>query len=145
MSRSGFGVCQTLINTTMNSHRYLTTLEDYLRPSLQLLFPLGTANVIFQQDNARPHVANIICDWFANEPFTLLDDWPPYSPDLNVIENVWSHMRSRLRYRRIPNVQILAETLHNVWNNLEPALATRLVDSMANRCRNVIARRGLRV
>ena len=51
-------------------------------------------HLIFQQDNARPHVARV-CKININ-PL----DWPPYSPDLSPIEHLWDEMDRRVRGRR---------------------------------------------
>jgi hypothetical protein len=42
-------------------------------------------HLIFQQDNARPHVARVYQDFLANHNINPLA-WPPYSPDLSPIE-----------------------------------------------------------
>jgi transposase len=42
---------------------------------------------IFMQDNAPIHKAHIIRDWFASRGINIID-WPPYSPNLNLIENL---------------------------------------------------------
>jgi len=55
-------------NTTRNRQ-----LDDVLAP--------------FMQDNAPIHMAQRIEDWFENHAIPRLS-WPPYSPDLNPIENV---------------------------------------------------------
>jgi hypothetical protein len=39
-------------------------------------------DLIFQQDNARPHVARVCQDFLANHNINPLD-WHPYSPDLS--------------------------------------------------------------
>ncbi|GFS88373.1 uncharacterized protein TNCV_1751241 [Trichonephila clavipes] len=49
----------------------------------------GLATVIFQQDNARPHVTRIVQRFFVNHQIELLD-WPARSPDLLPIENMRS-------------------------------------------------------
>ena len=53
------------------------------------------ANFIFQQDNAPVHVAGSSKDFFKNHQIPLLE-WPPYSPDLNIIENLWGIISKRV-------------------------------------------------
>jgi hypothetical protein len=45
-------------------------------------------NFIFQQDNAPVHVACTSKDYFEWKEIPLMT-WPPYLPDLNIIENLW--------------------------------------------------------
>lgn len=45
-------------------------------------------NFVFQQDNAPAHVAATTRTFFDQRSIPVLD-WPPYSPDLNIIENIW--------------------------------------------------------
>ena len=45
-------------------------------------------HLIFQQDNARSHVAIVCQDFLANHNINPLD-WSPYSPDLSPIEHMW--------------------------------------------------------
>ncbi|GFW40244.1 transposable element Tc3 transposase [Trichonephila clavipes] len=74
------------IGGTLNSQRYNPeVLEPVVLPYLQCL-----ATAIFQQDNARPHVARIVQRFFVNHQIELLP-WPARSPDLSPIENMmWS-------------------------------------------------------
>lgn len=46
----------------------------------------------FQQDNAPIHKARVVTEWFENHGYTVMD-WPPYSPDMNPIENMWFHLK----------------------------------------------------
>ncbi|GFX64101.1 transposable element Tcb1 transposase [Trichonephila clavipes] len=53
---------------TLNSQRYISkVLEPVVLPYLQ-----GLATAIFQQDNARPHVARIVQRFFVNHQIELL-------------------------------------------------------------------------
>jgi len=45
----------------------------------------------FQQDNAPQHTSNLAKRWFHNHGVHLID-FPPYSPDLNPIENLFHSM-----------------------------------------------------
>ncbi|GFW47359.1 hypothetical protein TNCV_335291 [Trichonephila clavipes] len=70
---------------TLNSHRYISpVLEPVVLPYLQ-----GLATTLFQQDNARPHVARIVQRFFVNHQIKLLP-WPARCWDLSPIENMRS-------------------------------------------------------
>jgi transposase len=53
-------------------------------------------HLIFQQDNARPHVARVCQDFLANHNSNPLD-WPPYCQDLSPFEHLWDEMDRRVR------------------------------------------------
>ncbi|PRD33707.1 UNVERIFIED_CONTAM: hypothetical protein NCL1_16856 [Trichonephila clavipes] len=57
---------------------------------------MGLATAIFQQDNARPHVVSrIVQRFFVNHQVELLP-WSSRSPDLSLIENMWSMVAQQL-------------------------------------------------
>lgn len=57
---------------------YKAFLPDILRPG-----------DIFMQDNAPVHTARLVRDALEQIDINVID-WPPYSPDLNPIENLWA-------------------------------------------------------
>ncbi|GFX44643.1 transposable element Tcb1 transposase [Trichonephila clavipes] len=76
---------------TLNSERYIS---EVLEPVV-LHYIQGLATAIFQEDNARPHVARIVQRFFVNHQIELLP-WLAHSPDLSPIENMWSMVAQRL-------------------------------------------------
>jgi hypothetical protein len=52
-------------------------------------------NFIFQQDNAPVHDAHTSKDYFERKEIPLLT-WAPYSPDLNIIENLWGIVSNKV-------------------------------------------------
>ena len=42
-----------------------------------------------QQDNAPAHNSILSKTWFSENGLEILENWPPNSPDINIIENVW--------------------------------------------------------
>ncbi|GFV69990.1 transposable element Tc1 transposase [Trichonephila clavipes] len=68
----------------LNSTRYINeVLEPKAIPFLQ-----GLPGAVFQQDNARPHVAKTVKSYLDSQQVQLLS-WPAYSPDMSPIEHVW--------------------------------------------------------
>ncbi|GFT02136.1 transposable element Tcb1 transposase [Trichonephila clavipes] len=116
---------------TLNSQRYISEiLEPVVLPYLQ-----GLGTTIFQQDNARPHVARIIQRLFVNHQIELLP-WPARSPDLSPIENMWSMVAQRLTQITPP-----AATPDQLWQHVEAVFGLLYIKNTfkvsLNQCRGV--------
>ncbi|GFX89271.1 transposable element Tcb1 transposase [Trichonephila clavipes] len=85
-------------------------LEHVVLPYLQ-----GLATAIFQQYNARPHVARIVKRFFVNHQIELIP-WPAHSLDLSLIENMCSMVAQRLSQITHP-----AATPDQLWQLAEAA------------------------
>ncbi|GFV09449.1 transposable element Tcb1 transposase [Trichonephila clavipes] len=123
----------------LNSQRnIIEVLEPVVFPYLQ-----GLAIAIFQEDNARPHVARIVQRFFVNHQIELLP-WPARSPDLSPIENMWSMVAQRLTQITPP-----AATPDQLWQRVEAAWSAvpqehiqSLFESMPRRVAAVISNNG---
>ncbi|GFU50891.1 transposable element Tcb1 transposase [Trichonephila clavipes] len=99
------------IGGTLNSQRCISeVLESFVLPYLQ-----GLATAVFQQDNARSHVARIVQRFSVNYQIEFLP-WPARSPDLSPIENMWSMVAQRLTQITPP-----AATSDQLWQRGEAA------------------------
>ena len=97
----------------------------------------------FQHDNAGPHVARVCQNFLANNNIVPLN-WPPYSPDLSLIEHLWDELDRRVRRRRnTPNTLVQLRTaLLEEWENISIRKINALVNSMQRSIRAVINARG---
>ena len=69
-------------------------------------------------------------------------DFPPHSPDLNPIENLWSRVKRRVERHNSENIEELVQHLYNEWHRTPKRFVAKLSDSMPQRCQAVIASKG---
>eukprot|EP00597_Dinobryon_sp_UTEXLB2267_P013040 CAMPEP_0170120710 /NCGR_PEP_ID=MMETSP0020_2-20130122/15347_1 /TAXON_ID=98059 /ORGANISM="Dinobryon sp., Strain UTEXLB2267" /LENGTH=319 /DNA_ID=CAMNT_0010350711 /DNA_START=8 /DNA_END=964 /DNA_ORIENTATION=- len=105
----------TLINGIMDSKVYTKILDNELKPSVRRLFKRKP--YIFQQDNDPKHKSKWTTEYLEDHDINVMD-WPPQSPDLNPIENLWSILDFQCRSRQPKNAQALFEDLLEAWNNI---------------------------
>jgi transposase len=91
----------------------------------------------FLMDNAKTHKGEAAKRELHNASFITLD-FPPYSPDLNPIENLWSILARRVEQRTCETAAELRSVIQGEWDKIEPELLHKLAHSMPARCRAVI-------
>ncbi|GFU73123.1 transposable element Tc1 transposase [Trichonephila clavipes] len=88
------------------------------------------------QDNDPKHTAFVVKEWLLYHCRNQLNT-PPQSPDLNVIENLWSHLERAVQ-NQITNKEQLKSVLQEEWLNIAPETTRHLVESMPRRLEAVI-------
>lgn len=100
--------------------------------------------VLFQQDNAPIHTARQCRDTFELSGINLFP-WPPYSPDLNIIEHVWAHLKRKVEEKKpaLVNVDELKQFLHTEFDALKSSdLIKNLYDSLPERINACLKAKG---
>jgi hypothetical protein len=79
---------------------------------------------------------------FTNPAVQVLPNWPPYSPDLNIIETIWAIMKRRAEARQPKILGALIAVLFEVWDNLSVSTINGLLAQIPNRLIQVITGNG---
>jgi transposase len=133
-----------IFNEAMDSHMYKNILSDNLIPSAKLHFaaiPPALEQWHFLHDNDPKHTSRVVKEWLHNNGVSMID-FPPYSPDLNPIENLWAKMAREVEERRCETVDELQDTIADVWDKVDADFMRKLAHSMPARCQAVIDAKG---
>lgn len=84
--------------------RFLDNMNRKIRKNLLLIW-----------DNAPSHKSTIIKDYLGQQdednPKIWMENLPPYSPELNPIEQVWAYLKMKLANRFFKNTSSLHEAV----------------------------------
>ena len=82
-----------------------------------------------------------IMEWFQDNHLSVMD-WPPQSPDLNPIENLWEIVNYRINRKGVRNKDQLFEQIQKAWAAIPQSFIDHLIKSMPRRCKAVIDNKG---
>ena len=88
------------LNGTFNSSKYKALLSQTAVPITEL-----GDDFLLQQDNSPVHTSSMIMGYFDNAGISSLS-WPAISPDLKIMENIWSMMSKNIYDSQRPKKQV---------------------------------------
>ena len=102
-------------------------------------------NFVFQQDNAPFHVSRSSKNFFKTRKIPLLS-WPPYSPDLNIIENLWAIISQKVYAggKEYKTSNELWGSVSHHFMTISDDVVGRLYCSIPNRLMSVLENHGKR-
>lgn len=140
ITRDGVGTLEP-IDGNINSQKYIECLDNNLWPVVSKVF--GTDPFLFQDDNATPHRSAVTRQWKTDNGIITID-WPPQSPDLNIIENVWLTIKIKRSkcLTEIKSKEDLVSAVQKIWRGLSSVYINSLYSSIPRRIRQVIVSKG---
>ena len=75
---------------------------------------------------------------FLEEEGIVVMKWPPQSPNMNPIENVWKIIGEKAQNRNLQNIDDLWGFLKEEWENITTTFCKKLISSCGLRCNEVI-------
>jgi transposase len=125
----------------LNRFRYVTLMGAVLPQLVDDLSSDQDGDWYFQQDNAPCHRADYTMQWFDQQEIRVLP-WPPTSPDLNPIENVWSIIDRELAKVKIGSVAQLKEEIKRIWYEISDQTWADLSKSVSGRVITILRQKG---
>ena len=92
-------------------------------------------------DNDPKHTAKS-CMNYLHENHISRMDLPANSPDINIIENVWSMMIDELKHVFPKNEKQLRKAIKNAWKQIQISKIKNCIESMPRRLKLVLASKG---
>jgi transposase len=131
----------------ITSRGYADVLTSTFLPAGNRLFSKeGFASWTLQQDNDPTHrVAARIVKQHSRahtSKVELLSGWPPNSPDLNPIENLWAILAAEVASKRCKSFEEFQAAVEHACSHVSKRILARLIDSMPKRIAQVIANGG---
>lgn len=126
----------------MNSNEYCAILNR----TIVHHFNNTDEELVFMQDGAGVHKSAYTMDFLERKGISVFE-WPPYSPDLNPIENVWGWM-VQIMYKdgkRYQNLTDLKNAIIETWRDVPDELIKKLYSSMKNRMTDIAFSRGEKI
>ena len=120
----------------MDSNKYIQILNNNLIPIIE-----NNKKFIFQHDNDPKHTSKKTKQFLKDNNVTTLE-WPPNSPDLNPIENVWKILKERVYKCKSKTSEEFVKNINKEWKNIESSILKSLINSMPNRIQDVIDNNG---
>lgn len=133
-----------IFNDNLDASLMKDILKQNILPSAELYFSSDPPEQWYLlHDNDKKFKSNLVTTHLHNNGITTIN-FPPYSPDLNPIENLWSILSREVEKKECDTINKLQDVISDEWNNIdkEKDLLNNLVCSMPKRCRDVIEAEG---
>jgi transposase len=128
----------------MNQRRYTEEiLKPHFVPFYNKMRRKYGKEVVMQEDGAKYHFAPIPAAYKNSHKVQRLE-WPPQSPDLSPIENLWKRLKDRIsaRRHRIRSIEEMEIALQQEWARLEEEILDGLMESMPKRIDEMLKNKG---
>jgi hypothetical protein len=93
-------------------------------------------------DNDPRHKAQVTIQWLSDNLVRRRIDFPPYSPDLNPIENLWAYLVPRVDKHNAKTDEQLKNAIQVEWTKIPKDYLFNLANSMPKRLQEVIDHNG---
>lgn len=136
----------------ITSNEYYHVVLDHLLPEGKRLFTAADISQWYlQQDNDPTHKKaskDALEAWEkmkTGSVVELLPHWPPNSPDLSPIENVWAYVQGQVNSKGCKTFAEFSEQVQHTFQNLPKDMVNNLYKSMRTRLQKCMDKEGRKI
>ena len=131
-----------IFNETLDAKLLKQILNENLIPSARLLYEQNPPELWwYQHDNDKKFTGSIVSKWIHDHGIHVIE-FPPYSPDCNIMENLWIELEKRVEKHNATTLDELQNAIAHEWNQTSLNFLQTLSYSMPKRCQAVIDANG---
>ena len=101
-------------------------------------FQIYESDSVFVQDNVPCHKSESTKKYLEKKYICLVSDWSPQSPDINIIENLWSILKSKVD----KSTSELWKAIEEKFYSIPDSVIINLYDSIPRRLQAVLNSNG---
>ena len=114
--------------------------DKYIHILRSNLLTIYNPEYFLQYDNDPKHTSSKSLTFLRKNNIKIID-FPPYSPDLNPIENIWGLLKRALLKHKNQWVTF-EDHIINEWNNISKNIIANTIKSMPKRLQQIINNKG---
>jgi len=122
----------------MDAKLYEEILQDFIPFADEYM---GKGVWLLQQDGASSHTAKTVDKYLKSQKVETYR-WPPRSPDLNPVENVWAILKKKVKKRNAQTAMELENAIFEEWEQLNDDDLGKIAGSFNLRLEKVIEAEG---
>ena len=96
------------------------------------IYPENSFIHLWQQDGSGVHRAGEVWTFIRNKMPDYVQ-WPPYSPDLSPIENIWGWLKHQVSKDRPKTVEAMKKCIRKHWKDIDEEFLAPYFASMRRR------------
>lgn len=120
-----------------DSTTFINILRDFLIPNADQLYHNLGYEWVLVMDNARYHTSNDVQKFLRQNHIETLP-FPPYSPDINPIENLWALLKHNVAKREPRDLDELENFIYEEWNHIPVDTIASYVSSINRRMESTV-------
>ena len=121
------------IEKSLDSDGYIKLLENN-NIIEEIKAKYDPSKIHFQQDGAPCHTSARTIKWLK-ERIKIIEDWPPNSPDLTPIENMWPILKGKVNDRKEKDWKQMKQIITEEYQSIDQNVINNLIKSITDRFR----------